>query len=185
MNINELKKKLFELYNDQENFLKEKFNRSLSFQDGLFDRFERARSLGFGEESSIYNSALIFGNVSVGSKTWIGPYVIIDGSGGEVRIGNYCSISAGVHIYSHDTVMWALSGGKKPYYQKSVCIGSNTHIGAQSIIKAGIAIGNHCLVGANTFVNKNIPDNSILVGNPCKIIGKVNVAEDEICLEYY
>lgn len=183
--MNDLKEKLYALYKGQEKFLKEKFNRSLSFQDGLFDRFERAKNLGFGEGASIYNSALIFGNVSVESKTWIGPYVIIDGSGGDVRIGSYCSISAGVHIYSHDTVMWALSGGKKPYYQKSVCIGSNTYIGAQSIIKAGIEIGNHCLVGANTFVNKSIPNNSIVVGNPCKIIGRVKIDQDEISLEYY
>jgi acetyltransferase-like isoleucine patch superfamily enzyme len=183
--MNDLKEKLYELYKGQEKFLKEKFNRSLSFQDGLFDRFERAENLGFGEGASIYNSALIFGSVSVGSKTWIGPYVIIDGSGGGVRIGSYCSISAGVHIYTHDTVMWALSGGKKPYYQKNVCIGNNTHIGAQSIIKAGIEIGNYCVVGANTFVNKNIYNNSIVVGNPCKIIGKVNIDDDEIFLEYY
>lgn len=180
-----LKQEIFNLYKQQESFMKEKYDRSLSFQDGLFDRFERAKSLGFGEGASIYNSALVFGNVKAGAKTWIGPYVILDGSGGDIEIGNYCSISAGVHIYSHDSVMWALSGGKKYYNKGTVNIGSNTYIGAQSIIKSGANIGTMCVVGANSFVNKVVEDNSIIAGSPARKIGKVIVSGDEIKLEYF
>jgi acetyltransferase-like isoleucine patch superfamily enzyme len=120
--MEDLKKEILKLYEQQEAFMKEKYERSLSFQDGLFDRFERAKRLGFAEDASIYNSALVFGNVKAGVKTWIGPYVILDGSGGNIEIGNYCSISAGVHIYTHDSVMWALSGGKDPYSKGAVNI---------------------------------------------------------------
>ncbi len=182
--MKKLKKDLLNLYEEQESFLKERYDRSLSFQDGLFDRFERAKKLGFSEEVSIYNSALVFGSVIVGKKTWIGPYVMLDGSGGGVEIGEYCSISAGVHIYTHDSVMWALSGGKAGIYKSKVSIGNNTYIGAQAIIKAGIKIGSHCLIGANTFVNKNIDDHSIAAGTPCKIIGKVVLNGDQVSLEY-
>lgn len=185
MTVDEIKKIIKELYQHQEKSLKEKYDRSLPFQDGLFDRFERAKRLGFGEGSSIYNSALVFGNVKVGKKTWIGPNVIIDGSGGGVEIGDYCSISAGVHIYSHDSVMWALSGGKKTYDQGSVTIGSNCYIGPQSIIRANTHIGTRCLVGANSYVNRNLESNSILVGSPGKIIGKVVTENDNIILEYF
>ena len=53
--------------------LRRDHQRSLPFQDALSDRWERARRLGFGEGSSIYNSAAVFGDVRVGRKTWIGP----------------------------------------------------------------------------------------------------------------
>jgi acetyltransferase-like isoleucine patch superfamily enzyme len=170
-----LKKEILKLYEQQELFTKEKYDRSLSFQDGLFDRFERAKRLGFGEGSSIYNSALVFGNVKVGLKTWIGPYVILDGSGGDIEIGEYCSVSAGVHIYTHDSVRWALSGGKEAAKLGKVLVGNCNYIGSQSVIISGISIGSHCVIGANTFVNRNIEDYSIVVGSPARKIGKVYI----------
>lgn len=182
--MNDLKTKLLQLYEQQELYLKQQYNRSLPFQDGLFDRFERAKKLGFAEGVSVYNSAFVFGNVNVGTKTWIGPNVILDGSGGTIEIGEYCSISAGVHIYTHDSVMWALSGGNMPYHKEDVAIGNNTYIGAQAIIKAGIKIGSHCLIGANTFVNKDVADNSIVVGSPGEIIGNVVLKNGDVILEY-
>lgn len=59
----------------------EELNRSLPFADLLFDRWERAKMLGFGEGTSVYDSAYIFGDVKVGKNTWIGPFTILDGSG--------------------------------------------------------------------------------------------------------
>jgi acetyltransferase-like isoleucine patch superfamily enzyme len=185
MSQNDLKCKIIELYEEQESFLKKQYDRSLSFQDGLFDRFERAKKLNFGEGSSIYNSALMFGNVNVGVKTWIGPYVLLDGSGGGINIGDYCSISAGVHIYTHDSVMWSLSGGKDSANKGEVFIGNCTYVGAQSIIKSGVRVGSQCLIGANTFINKNVENNSIMVGSPARKIGFVLVDNDgKIKLEY-
>jgi acetyltransferase-like isoleucine patch superfamily enzyme len=49
-------------------------------------------------------------DVTVGKNCWIGPNVILDGSGGGLFIGDYVDISAGVHIYTHDTVKRAISG---------------------------------------------------------------------------
>ena len=90
-----------------------KFSRTLPFGDYVVDRWEKARLLGFGEGTSIYDSALVLGDVSVGENTWIGPGTILDGTGG-LSIGSFCSISAGVQIYTHDTVAWATSGGVEP-----------------------------------------------------------------------
>ena len=53
-----------------------------------------------------------------------------------------------------------------------ITIGNNVWIGASATILPGISIGNNVLVGANSVVTKNIPDNSIAVGNPCKVIKK-------------
>jgi acetyltransferase-like isoleucine patch superfamily enzyme len=141
----------------------------LPFAEVLFDRWERAVALGFGKGTSIYDSCLVFGDVKVAENTWIGPNTILDGTGG-LEIGSNCSISAAVHIYSHDTVKWAVSGGKEPYEYAPVKIGNNCYIGPQTIIASGIELGAGCIVGANSFVNHSFPPNSKIAGNPAKII---------------
>lgn len=182
MELDKLSSMLHELYEKQDSELISKFARSLPFADGMFDRWERAKRLGFGEGASIYNSALVFGNVEVGDNSWIGPQVILDGSGGGISIGVSCSISAGVHIYTHDTVMWALSGGRMKKRQGSVTVGDCCYIGAQSIIAAGVKVGNRCLVAANSFVNRDIPEGTIVGGTPARFLGKVSGSGEEVQL---
>jgi len=162
-----------------------KWDRSLPFQDLISDRWERAKSLGMGHATSIYESSYIYGNVKVGDNTWIGPFTLLDGVAG-IKIGNYCSISAGVQIYSHDTVKWALSLGREKKKLAPVVIGDGVFIGPLSVIKAGISIGNQCVIGASTYVNKDIPSKSIAVGSPAKIIGQVELSSDgAIELKYF
>jgi len=144
-------------------------NRSLPFTDLLFDRWERAQLLGFGNKSSVYDSSYIFGDVYVGENTWIGPFTILDGSGG-LKIGSNCSISASVQIYSHDSVKWATSGGTEPYEYESTVIEDNCYIGPNSIISKGVKIGHNSIIGANSFVNKSFPPYSKIAGTPAKII---------------
>jgi len=172
--LDSLVKSLKALYQKLRNGMREQWKRDLPFEELLFDRWERAKSLGFGERSSIYHNSYVYGNVKVGRHTWIGPYTILDGSGG-IEIGDYCSISAGVHIYTHDTVRWALSGGKAEYEYAPVKIGDCCYIGPHSIVSKGVKIGDHCLIGANSFVDADLDNYSIAVGSPCKIIGKIKV----------
>ncbi len=160
------------------------FNRSIPFQDSVFDREERAKKLKFGENTTIYNSSFVFGNVSVGKNTWIGPNTILDGSGDNLVVGDFCSISSGVQIYTHDTVMWAISGGSEKFKKGRVEIGSYNYIGSLSIINLGVNIGNQCVIGANSFVNCNIPDRSIFAGSPAKKIGEVVGEKDNLTLQY-
>ncbi len=165
------------LYLACESELRLKFGRSLPFQDAIFDRWERAKRLGFDERASIYNSALVFGDVHVGRGSWIGPYTVLDGSGGPLRIGAFCSISAGVHIYTHDTVKWALSGGKAEYEHAQVGIGDCCYIGSQTVIAKGVTIGDHCVIGACSFVNKDIPPHTVAGGVPFRCLGRVEIDE--------
>ena len=88
--------------------------RRVSLGDLVTDRWENAKQYGFGPGTSCYDNVLIIGDVKVGRDVWIGPNLILDGSGG-LEIGDNCSISAGVQIYSHYSVKWAISGGTKPY----------------------------------------------------------------------
>jgi acetyltransferase-like isoleucine patch superfamily enzyme len=160
--------KLFQLLkNSLSSAMMEQFDRSLPLNELLLDRWERATQLGFEEGSSVYDSCCVFGKVRVGKKTWIGPYTILDGSGG-LEIGSNCSISAGVQIYSHDSVEWAVSGGNKPYVYAASKIGDNCYIGPNTIISKGVEIGAGSIVGANSFVNASFPAGSRIAGSPAR-----------------
>ena len=153
----------------QRSKVKKKFNRVLPLPELLTDRWEKAKYLKFGKGSSIYDSSLVFGDVKVGENTWIGPYTILDGTGG-LTIGSNCSVSAGVQIYTHDTVKWATSGGEEQYEYMPVEIGSNCYIGPNTVIAKGIIIGDGCIIGANSFVNKSFAQGTKIAGSPAKII---------------
>jgi acetyltransferase-like isoleucine patch superfamily enzyme len=166
-------KKLRELIDQKKLKVWQKYNRSLPIGDYIVDRWEKARELGFGKGSSIYDSTLIFGDIEVGCNTWIGPFTVLDGSGSCLKIGDNCSISAGVQIYTHDTVDWATSGGKAPPSTASVRIGNRCYIGPNVIISKGVTIGDGTVVGANSFVNSDLPADSKAFGSPARVVGKI------------
>lgn len=148
------------------------WNRSLSFGDYVSDRWEKAQSLGFGEGSSVYDSVTVIGDVKVGPNTWVGPQVVLDGSGG-LSIGSHCSVSAGVQIYSHDSVRWAVSGGKEGIEHASTTVGSNVYLGPNVVVAKGVSIGHRCVIGANSVVMSDIPAGFMAAGNPCKVIKEI------------
>lgn len=174
MNREELKKELLEIFKELRDHRMREWRRVLPIGDEISDRWEKARYLGFGEGTSIYDSSLVIGDVKVGKNTWIGPFTILDGSGG-LEIGDNCSIASGVQIYSHETVFWALSGGRMAYTRAKTIIGNCCYLGPNTIVNKGVRIGNHCLIGANSFVSTDIDDFSIAAGSPCKIVGKVKI----------
>lgn len=144
-------------------FKKKKYQRHVSLGDLVFSRDNTASFYGFGEGSTCYNSVLILGEVKVGKNCWIGPNVILDGTGG-LEIGDNCTISAGVHIYTHNSIE-----RKKIKYNK-VLIGEKTYIGPNSVIQMGVVIGSNVIVGALSFVNKNIPNNKKWIKNAIQIL---------------
>ena len=168
-NDRKLLEQFFCIYTQLHDEKLEKYHRSLPLAECFVDRWERAIKLGFGAGTSIYDSSIILGDVSVGENTWIGPNTILDGSGG-LKIGNNCSISAGVQIYSHDSVEWAVSGGKEPYQYGATTIGNNCYIGPNAIIEKGISIGDGSIVGANSFINKHVLSGQRVAGSPAKPI---------------
>jgi len=157
--------------------MRSKWARDLPLDELLFDRWARAASLGFGPSSSIYQNSYVYGDVSVGAGTWIGPLTVLDGSGG-LQIGSNCSISAGVQVYTHDTVRRALSGGIAPIERQPVQIGNACHVGANAVILPGVTIGEHSVIGAGAVVTESVPAYHVAAGVPCRLIGKVEVDAD-------
>ena len=173
-----MQKKIKRLYLKLQNKMMKRWDRALPFAELVVDRWEKAELLGFGKGTSIYDSSIILGNVEVGDNTWIGPNTMLDGTGGKLTIGNHCSISTGVHIYTHDTVDYCVSGGIVPKSCDSVYIGNNCYIGPKVIISKGVTLGDCCIVGANSFVNKGFDDYSIIAGTPAKKIGYVQINQN-------
>jgi acetyltransferase-like isoleucine patch superfamily enzyme len=146
--------------------MQERYHRRVSVGDLLTDRWEIARDYGFGEGTSCYDNVLILGKVTVGKHCWIGPNVILDGSGGELSIGDHVDISAGVHIYTHHTVQRALTGGIAPVEYAATRIGSRVYIGPQSIIQKGVTVGDEVVIGAMSLVTRDVPSKTRVWGIP-------------------
>lgn len=149
------------------------YNRTLPFGDYVVDRWEKARALGFGEGTSIYDNVLVLGDVTVGEHTWIGPNVVLDGSAG-LSIGSYCSIAAGVHITTHDSVQWAITGGQAELERASTRIGDRCYLAPNVVIAKGVTIGDGCVIGAGAVVLKDIPSGMKAVGMPARVVGRAS-----------
>jgi acetyltransferase-like isoleucine patch superfamily enzyme len=174
----ELKKlwaSLIELHHRCRNYTREKYKRINPSYEDLFDWAERG-TYWTGEDKgiTIYNSATLIGDVKIGENTWIGPFSLLDGGGG-LKIGRYCSISTGCQLLTHDTLKWALSGGKMPSEYANTRIGDCCFLGSHVVVTKGVTIGNHCLIAAGAVVTRDVDDFSIAGGVPARAIGKVDL----------
>ena len=84
-----------------------------------------------------------------------------------IHIGSGCLIASGTTILAHEHIFVKPDGS---YYFKDTFIGNNCFIGVNSLICPGVHIGNECVIGGGSIVTKDIPDNSMAVGVPAKII---------------
>ncbi|MBX9807535.1 MAG: sugar O-acetyltransferase [Flavobacteriaceae bacterium] len=91
----------------------------------------------------------------------------------KVTIGSNVFIGPGVQIYTASHPLDAISR-RSHKISKPVTIGEDCWIGGNSVICPGVNIGNGCVIGAGSVVTKNIPENSLAVGNPAKVIRKLN-----------
>ncbi|GAA0083719.1 DapH/DapD/GlmU-related protein [Clostridium sp. CTA-7] len=116
----------------------------------------------------------------VGKNCKIGDYVHI-AAGERVTIGENCLMAS--KIYISDINHGDYSGNfeysspdtppdDRTLYTKPVSIGNNVWIGENVCILPGVNIGNGCIIGANSVVNRDVPDNCIVAGVPAKVIKK-------------
>ncbi|WP_375322451.1 sugar O-acetyltransferase [Aliivibrio logei] len=86
--------------------------------------------------------------------------------GNNVLFGPHVMISTGTHPL--DPIE-----RQKTEYGASISIGNDVWVGGNVSILPGVKIGNNCVIGAGSVVNRDIPDNSVAVGNPCRVIKSV------------
>ncbi len=135
----------------------------------------------------------------IGEDCYVEPPLYANWGGKHIHFGKnvYCNFGCtfvdDTHIYVGDYTMFgpnvtvATAGHpilpelrEKAYqYNMPVRIGKNCWIGAGAIIVPGITIGDNVVIGAGSVVTKDIPDNVVAVGNPCKVLREVNDRDKE------
>ncbi len=121
------------------------------------------------------------GGVKIGSDCEIYPSVSFGSEPYLVEIGNHVRITDGVKFITHDGGVWVLRGLKDEYKDidlfGKITVGDNVHIGMDVTIMPGVKIGSNCVIGCGAIVTKDIPDNSIAVGVPAKVIKTIDEYE--------
>ena len=95
----------------------------------------------------------------------------------HITIGDNVTLAPRVHILAHDASTFIFIGKTRA---ANVKIGNDVFIGASTIVLPGVTIGNRVVIGAGSVVTKNIPDNSVAVGNPARVICTVDEYLDKI-----
>ncbi len=122
---------------------------NLNYTYITYPGFELSRHSSVNDGTIIHTGAIATCNVHIGVGCLINKHVVI---GHDVTIDNYCVISPNVTV-----------GG-------NVKINEKCYIGSGAIIKNGITIGSNSIVGMGAVVLKDVPQNSVMVGNPAKLL---------------
>ena len=112
-------------------------------------------------------------NLILGKYTDIGAFTYINAKFGVV-IEDYVQIGSHCSIYSESTI---------DHKKGKVIIRKNARIGSHTVVMPGVTIGENTIIGAFSFVNKDVPDNVIAYGVPVKVIRKLTEEELEKLLE--
>ena len=88
----------------------------------------------------------------------------------KVKIGDNCFLAPNVAIYTAGHPIHPETRNSGYEYGKEITIGDNVWIGGNTVICPGVHIGNNVVIGAGSVVTRDIPDWSVAVGNPCRVI---------------
>lgn len=134
---------------------------SNQFRKSISERYKVAYA------TAIHPYTLVSASATIGEGTVVMPGAIINA---DARIGRHCIINTKASVdhecrigdYVHIAPGATLSG--------NVEVGDGSWIGVGTCVKQGIRIGKNCMIGAGSVVVKEIPDNAVAYGNPCKVI---------------
>ncbi|MEI8048023.1 MAG: acyltransferase [Bacteroidota bacterium] len=137
-----------------------------------WNRFEIGNLTTIEDFCTINNGS---GNVLLGNRVRVGIGSVIIGPvtmGNGAGLGQHVFVSGFNHGYKDGTK----NSSVQPLDIKPVIIEDEVHIGANSVVTAGVTIGQRSQIGAGSVVTKSIPPFSIAVGNPCRVIKRLNQA---------
>lgn len=128
--------------------------------------------IGRGATISSFSKVKANGPMDIGENVSVGTSCFISSDSGGVSIGDYCMVGANACIignnYEYDKLDVPICLQKKT--SKGIIIGENVWIGSGSMILDGAKIGNGVIITPNSVISTKIADNSIVQGNPAKVI---------------
>lgn len=108
-------------------------------------------------------------NIEIGENFYSNHNIIILDAN-KVIFGDNVFIGPNCSFYTAGHPLDAESRNKGLEYAKTIKVGNNVWFGGNVTVLPGVRIGNNCVIGAGSVINKDIPDNSVAVGNPCRVI---------------
>jgi carbonic anhydrase/acetyltransferase-like protein (isoleucine patch superfamily) len=131
------------------------------------------------ESSFVHPQASVTGNVIIGEHVYIGPGAAIRGDWGQIVIEDGCNVQENCTVHMFPGITVTLKKGAHIGHGAIIhggTIGENSLIGMNAVIMDDVIIGEECIIGALCFVpsGMNIPNRSLVVGNPAKIIKEVS-----------
>lgn len=129
--------------------------------------------------SFVHPQASVTGNVIIGENVYIGPGAAIRGDWGQIIVEDGCNVQENctIHMFPGTTVLLKTGAhiGHGAIIHGGI-IGENCLIGMNAVVMDDVKIGKESIIGALCFVpsNMEIPDRSLVVGNPARIIKQVS-----------
>ena len=112
-------------------------------------------------------------NIEIGENFYANHnLIILDGN--KVEFGDNVFIAPNCSFYTAGHPLDVERRNKGLEYAKPIKVGNNVWIGGNVVVLPGVTIGNNVVIGAGSIVNKDIPSNTVAVGNPCKVIKNIN-----------
>ena len=129
--------------------------------------------------SFVHPQAAVTGNVIIGKNVYIGPGAAIRGDWGEIIIEDGCNVQENCTVHMFPGVTVTLKEAAHIGHGAIIhgaTIGRNSLIGMNAVVMDSAVIGDECIVGALCFIpsEKQIPNRSLVVGNPGKVIREVS-----------
>lgn len=111
-------------------------------------------------------------NIEIGESFYSNHnLVILDAN--KVKFGNNVFIAPNCGFYTAGHPLDYESRNKGLEYAKPIEVGNNVWIGGNVVVLPGVSIGDNVVIGAGSIVTKDIPSNSVAVGNPCRVIKNI------------
>jgi maltose O-acetyltransferase len=136
-------------------------------------------------DAVVREGVLVRGGLCVGARTYIGHESIFVGPvtiGADVNmnyrceayavtaIGDRCSIGPGVKFLTMAHEMGSEDFRAGNFFNKPISVGDGAWIGGYSVVLGGVTIGKGAVVGAGSLVTKDVPENTLVVGHPAKVV---------------
>lgn len=126
-----------------------------------------------GRNSKIVGPLRVYGNLKIGENCWIGTNFTVHGNG-NVKIEDNCDIAPDVTVITGSHEIGDKNRRAGIGKNSDVVIKKGTWICAKTTILGGSIIGESCIVGASSLVNKSIENNILLAGVPAKVVKQLD-----------